>query len=713
MKRYFLFFTLAMMTIVSSCKKEPAPDNGNEGNTDQPPVNYPQPDQNVPYVLEGTIKTEGFSWAEGASIGIYGNMEELRIINKECTIEEASVGQAVGRFTTPGIDLVKGQNKLFAYTPYNADLSYVEGMIYGLTISDGQVQDAPNVALNCFSVANFTGVPKVDETFKFELLPVTAVAQVTLTTSTLQNYKPKTVTIWDDTNTPMAGGFNINVNTMEVSLLDEGQKSKVAVTVTNPVDFTTTATQNFYVQILPGDYSNKELWIQIDLEDADGKITTIPVKKSGLVFEAGKTTLIDLSGLSLDMNDAEWYAAGETRYLAGNAVAYGEANTYLIQCKNGTYKGASYVANADIPNEVVIDYRARGNFSNAVAPVGVTFEWAQNSAGLYTPRINDYGSSNVVIKDQFTYTHNPENFTVTVKNNGAYAGAPILLMKKDGKILWAWAFWNIAADGTTLTPVTVGDYQFAPMDIGQPTTNAEKWIANKHSDGSTPDVMFRMHHYYQFGRPIPIFWTPVWSLDGADFANSSLEHATGKGNVPAIPAPVTFEQHLANPVGFIIKTDLDQTAANWCTTPLNDMWGTNDREKEGTKSIYDPCPKGWRLPSYKAMTTLASQTSTWDTTDGNCHVSAGGLKIVLSGRIAGKRSSGSKYGAPSNMGGGNSGKIANCKHAALWSNVAGDVQGQALYIEYNADATHAKYRTGTFDLCQANAVRCIVDTDNR
>ncbi len=708
--------TIALMAI-ASCKKDELlgpGDNGNNGGQEE--VNYPDPVNGATYVLEGTIKTDAFVWKEGASVGLYGAMDGLRIINKECAMEPASVGQAMGKFNTPGLNLLKGKNKFMAYTPYSQDLSYANGTIYGLSIGDEQVQSAPNAATDCFSVATFDGIPGVDETFKFELAPVTALAQVKLASSSLGDLAPKTVTIWDDSGNPMAGGFNIEVSSMTVTLLETGKKSKVAVSATTPSKFSETASQNFYIQILPGDYSSKELWIAIDLEDAEGKITTIPVKKSGLVFTAGETTLIDLGDLSYASNDAAWYAAGETRLLTGNQVAYGEANTYLIQCKDGnTYTGATYQENSEIPDEVVIDYRARGNFSNAVAPEGVTFEWAQISSGVYTPRVADYEASGVVIKDKFTITHDAANYTVKVKNTGAYAGAPILLMKKGNDILWAWSFWNIAADGTKLTPVTVGNYQFAPMDIGQPTTNAEKWIANSTKAGN-PDVMFRLHHYYQFGRPIPIFWTTTWSLDGAPFeATSQAQYATGIGNVPAIPSQMTLTESLANPVGFIVKTEINTVDARWCSDEIKDIWGTNDNTKEGVKSIYDPCPKGWRLPSWKALNTVASQTPTWNVaTNGDCHLVVGGLKLVLAGRLQAKRSSASSYGAPTNYGMGNNGKIANCKHLALWANVAGSTQGQSLYVEYNTnDVAKSSFRMGTFDYSQANPVRCIVDTDNR
>lgn len=95
---------------------------------------------------------------------------------------------------------------------------------------------------------------------------------------------------------------------------------------------------------------------------------------------------------------------------------------------------------------------------------------------------------------------------MTVTNTGAFAGAPILLMKDaTGKVLWAWTFWNIAADGTKLDPVTVGKYGFAPMDIGG---HDEYGDLDKRISLETTRIRdFTGSLCINWGRPPPMFWT--------------------------------------------------------------------------------------------------------------------------------------------------------------------------------------------------------------
>ncbi len=716
MKRYLLILAAAAFAF-AACEKKPVEPEG--------PV-YPVPEAGTAYLLEGTVNTEGFAWKSNSVVGLYSAMDELKIINKECKIvgwvntdpvidpetgENTNIytpseyeGKATGRFNTPQLDLVQGENKFMVYSPYNPDLSFVKGIIYGLSIGDKQVQNAPNAAADCFAFGTASGIPGVDEAFSFELNPVTAVAQVSISTSTLGKFAPKKVTIYDESHSAMAGGFNIDINTMEITPVGT-PLDRVSVEVTNAVALDASATQNIYLNILPADYTGKELWIVVELVDEAGATLTIPTKKSDLKFEAGKVTKIDLTGLSTEMNAAgSWYNATETRLLPGAGVAYGEANTFFIQCKNGqTYNGAAYAPNNNIPDEVTIDYRARGNFYNAVAPEGVTFEFVMvNSTTPYTARIAGYESSNVVVKDMFTIEHNEADKTVKVKNTGAFAGSPILVMMKDGKPLWSWSFWNVAADGTSIDPVTVGNYKFAPMDIGQATTDIVTWSQNK--SGTNPDVAFRMTHFYQWGRPSPIFWTTYWST----------------GNTPQIVGPLTYADGLANPGKLVVNAgaaDKD-TFTDWCTEPISDYWGTNDQKKEGAKTIYDPCPKGWRIASVPALNALVENkgAAVYNETAGQLSAKIGDFQLIIHGYQTSKIAA--DGGRPSNMGLGVNGSTAHCKEAMIWSNTSGKTQGISLHYTSSGYAGNDKLgkkdmRVASFNHTIAGAVRCIVDEDNR
>lgn len=704
------------------------------------PTAYPVPEAGATYVLEGTVNTEGFTWKTNSVIGLYSAQSDLRILNKECKIvgwadttpdidpdtgenrnqytPSEYEGQAVAKFNTPGLDLVQGENRFMVYSPYNAELAFVDGLIMGLSVGDQQTQSAPNVASDCFSVGYLTGIPGVDKTFKFSLDPVTALVKVKISSTELADYAPSKVTIFDDSKTTIAGDFDIDVNTMTITPIQGSELSQVSVEVLNPIALSSANEQNIYLNILSADYTNKEVWVVVELvNNTNGKKVTIPTKQTGFKFEAGKTTTIDLSNLKVADNAAgDWYCAEDSRYLAGEEVAYGEANTYFIQYKGATYTGATLAPNSEIPDHVVIDYRARGNFSKAYNTKidNVTFEWAALKNGsIYAPRIAGYEASGVVVKDKFTIEQNAAEYKVTVTNTGAFAGAPILLMKDvNGTVIWAWTFWNIAADGTKLDPVTVGGYKFAPMDIGQPSTNIAAWTANK--SGSNPDPIYRMTHYYQWGRPMPMFWTTYWSLDVIGGNGGDL---TKTGNIPAFVGPASMQEALAYPHALIAYPGDVTALSDWSKENIKDLWGGVDTKKEGVKSIYDPCPKGWRVASYPALNAvadLAASAQFNDTEYGAPNAKIGDLVLFDQGRQTAKDPTGKTQYRPENIGMGAAANASASKEGFVWSNIAGAAQGQGLWVTNGSHSSSKNtLRIASFDRKNACAVRCIVDEENR
>lgn len=726
MKKFYYTIAIASLFLISSCS--------NDGTKKE---EYPVPDPQTAYVIEGTVNTEGHTWLTNSEVGLYSTMTEVKAVNQECKIvgwadptlvdengdpipytPSEYEGKAVARFNTPKMDLIQGENTFLVYSPYNPELVYVSGKIYGLSIDAEQTMKAPNMASDCFSLGTATGIPGKDEVFKFELNPITALAQVSISSSELQDYAPSKVTIWDESGSiALSGGFNVTV--ADMAFEEKETSSKVSVTVKNPVALASGSSQNIYLNVLPGDFSSKELWLIVELVNEEGNHVTIPMKKTGLKFTAGQTTKIDLSNLARLQNAAaDWYETDEKRLLPGAGYAYGEANTYFIQCKNGsTYNGATYTPNNEYPDEVKINIKARGDFCSVVDPRGATFEWVKlgaydangyNGTGdIYTGRVANYASSNV---DPTQYEFNYDgNLTVTVKNTGAYAGSPILLMVKNNKVLWSWTFWNIAADGTKVDPISFGSYQLANMEIGQPTTQYDTWVANK--AGNNPDPIFRMVNYYQFGRPMPVFWTTYWTV---------RDNKDRIGNCPILYGPMSLEESIANPVGVIVNETDNTDLPQWQKEKVGDLWGNcnDDQENVGVKSIYDPCPKGWRVPDLAVYKYIAENITTgegvgytYENTAGYVGIRIDGNLFATNGYNSGKIGTNGRFNT---MGMAVSGNASGCKWAILWSNYTAFAgANQPFVFKFQSSAQKGQPEIKQFYRTISAPVRCEVDKDNR
>ena len=707
---------------------------------------YPTPEKGVPYVFEGTVATDGFTWGTASTIGIYGLSDGLKIMNEEAKIEGWAVsvpyvdeetgetiypeitpseyeGKAVAPFNTPGLDLLKGENEFLVYAPYDPEMSYIPslGVIYNLSISKAQTQPQPNVAGACFSLGTVKGIPGVDAKFQFTLNPVTALLKINVSSSEFQGYGLKKVTILDEKGTAKLGGtFDVSVE--DLSFEEASTFSEISTTITAHKEMAQGETQSIFMNVLPGDFS-EELTIIVELQGSKGNVI-IPMKKTIGLLEAGKTAELNLTDLKSSDNMYKWFCPVENRMLAGCKYAYGDANTYLIQSKSAVYNGASLSANADIPDEIVIDYRVRGDFTQAEIPDDVTFEWATMANGsiYYTRNDKKYKD------DGYAFTPDYANYKVTVKNIDATGGAPMLIMKKAGKILWGWAFWNIAADGTKLESVNVGGYDMANMNIGQATTQYASWKA-------AADHILRTMYYYQWGRYLPVYWNSYWTHNLVDAPE--LQKA---GNVPALQGPFeTLRASLDYPYGSIGSMQLDGKMNNWTNEFVGDLWGCQigQMEAAGTKSIYDPCPKGWRVPDYGAIkaweATLGTThptaanyegTSTGINNDGKMGLVIGSMYLPTSGYIAYEKA----YKIPSTVPGGsgsdlrytnnaNAGTTWGASFTVYWSNYCASHSANSpfCYRFYGANNTAEDKEAKVHQQIRSSsaAIRCQKDEYNR
>lgn len=693
-----------------------------------PEPEYPTPEPGTSYVLKGTVATDGFSWNSASVIGLYSDTVAVKAQNLRCPIEAATeFPAATAKFTTPAMDLIKGKNKFMVYYPYSKDLVFTAGIIYGLDIASEQTQPAANVAGACFSYASVEGIPGVDEYFNFTLKPVSALLKVNITTNELAGYDLKRVTIYDsEGKAALGGGFNVNVKTGEIKTMKT--YNTIAVSILNPSPLEAGVPQAAYLNAIPGDFTGQDIWIVIEMSSDKGTVT-LPIKRNDLKFAAGKTTEITLSNLKASDCSVKWYCPVENRHFSGIGYAYGEANTYFIQCKNGsTYTGATYQAAAEYPESVTIDYRPRGDFSKVEDPSGCHFEWARlgamaegqyNGTGnVYAPRYTGYEASKVD-PTAFEFVQNEAEYTVTVRNTGAYAGAPILLMIKNNKILWAFAFWNIAADGTKVEgiPVSGTNILLANMDLGVSSNQYDTWIANK--SGTNPDPAFRTTYYYQWGRPIPTFWESFWTIRWKGEA----------GNTPGLVGPMTLDKALANPVGQIFAEQLNTDMPNWLETEegaeIGDLWGNCDPDSThtGVKTIFDPCPKGWRVADCAAYVAIGETCAsggvgyTYENTVGKVgtYIQAVNNNLFITqGYANGKTAT---NGRIATMGGAASGTKGDCKYGVLWSNWIGSpekVQPGALkYGSSDRGSLTPVPEMGRYNRSVSAAVRCQVDTENR
>lgn len=150
--------------------------------------------------------------------------------------------------------------------------------------------------------------------------------------------------------------------------------------------------------------------------------------------------------------------------------------------------------------------------------------------------------------------------------------AVIAAKDADGNILWSWHIWLTDQPQKHVYNNNAGTM----MDRNLGATSA------------TPGDVGAFGLLYQWGRKDPFLGAS--SISNSTFAKSTI---TWPSSVSSDSSSGTIEYATANPTTFIAynKNNKDWYYTGDNTTD-NTRWTTSDK----AKSIYDPCPAGWRVP---------------------------------------------------------------------------------------------------------------------
>ena len=141
-----------------------------------------------------------------------------------------------------------------------------------------------------------------------------------------------------------------------------------------------------------------------------------------------------------------------------------------------------------------------------------------------------------------------------------------------GNVLWSWHIW--------LTDQPKGQEYF---------NNAGTMMdRNLGATSATPGDVGALGLLYQWGRKDPFLGSS--SISESVLAKSTIDWPS---SVQSDSSCGTIEYSIANPTTFINENKINY---DWCyaDTQVND--NTRWTESSSAKSIYDPCPAGWRIP---------------------------------------------------------------------------------------------------------------------
>ena len=281
---------------------------------------------------------------------------------------------------------------------------------------------------------------------------------------------------------------------------------------------------------------------------SDPFIVEVP---AGTLAEGGKITLFDMNGNAAAVLDfpAQTIAAGtvaDLGTLSFEAVSQtvdlsiaGTANCYIIPA-TGEYKFKA----------------VKGNSSEAVEAASVEVFWETREDEEEITEGTIIASAKLV------------NGYVVVKTAKPLVPGNALIAAKDAEdnIIWSWHLW---LPQTTVNTISDPDMSFWKTEVMDRNLGA---MAVVDTTGTAAKASYGL--FYQWGRKDPLvgpFTVSGAATEGLEKASHDLAFWTAHPNQ---------------------LTEGDEGSNNWLTTP-EDYW-----DNEGEKTIYDPCPPGYRVPVY-------------------------------------------------------------------------------------------------------------------
>ncbi len=206
----------------------------------------------------------------------------------------------------------------------------------------------------------------------------------------------------------------------------------------------------------------------------------------------------------------------------------------------------------------------KGNSSESVGNIA-SVEVLWESFGTHnTPKVGE------LVKN-VSYSNGEITFTAThMKGNAVIAAKDAL-----GEILWSWHIW------LTDQPQEQEYYNNAGIMMDR----------NLGATSATPGYVGSLGLLYQWGRKDPFL------------ASSSISSPVEAKSTITWPKPVLSDSNtgkiyytIANPTTFIYVNYLNNKNNDWYYTGSESTDNTRWTPSNRAKSIYDPCPAGWRVP---------------------------------------------------------------------------------------------------------------------
>ena len=199
---------------------------------------------------------------------------------------------------------------------------------------------------------------------------------------------------------------------------------------------------------------------------------------------------------------------------------------------------------------------------------------------------------------------------IIFKTGTERGNALIGLFDAFGNCIWSWHIWSVDYDIETSGQTYVSGAVFMDRNLGALTTDCTQAAAKG--------------LYYQWGRKDPFMypstfqqnsWNQKVQAPATYMSGFEYTEITATSEWEEMMSPEWAAAHPSNYINPLFPQDWDDfpSVSDWSYKDQPNLWGnrtTTSIDKTTSKSIYDPCPPGWRVPDLESFKGIEYVSST-------------------------------------------------------------------------------------------------------
>lgn len=545
-----------------------------------------------------TVSGELMSWPSSTQIGLY--CPQTNTANVPVTMAASTAGSDEGYFYS-GVPWGEGEHAITVYWPYKATSTATSlvGTLSKSVVQNGNSMDALS-ALNLYVGQAVTNALSSGVKVPVTLNPLFDVCELKLNTTKYQGCALDRVILRTVSGNALCGTWEYNLTSQQITFTDGSDNLSISVSGVLLSD----EPASLWYLLYDAENLSENVDVEVTLSKGDGNImlqgNTNLTASLSLNIDSFTSTAVEDDSINLADPDADGLQETANCYIAGQA-----GKTYRFPATIMGNGKTTLPDNAFVVNTTGV---APGITPSALSPMSARILWQTGKSLVRDVKLKN-GYVYFTLNGEEGGSLTPGNAVIAV-----YSGA-----EATGEMLWSWHIWITDADIDGNLQTWKVHRSVPANSVMQNPQLMDRNLGALESKGYEVTGTNLDHGLiYQWGRKDPFVgaddskWGSTAMRTTYDYNDKEIGGFT-KATKYSSEAKWTYVElvHLKRedlgkyPMAYYYSgtTKNDQF---WLDEICHDLWGCPDygldANKLGEKTIYDPCPPGYRVMNAYAMT---------------------------------------------------------------------------------------------------------------